>query len=172
VTVMSSPCTNVTITDLALRCTAPPGSGIGAVVVTVDRGSGTIGFAYPAPHVVKVSVTVADADGTDRIVVYGNNLALRASSVDVSVRTGPLECTSVTVINSSAIECSLSAAAVGRYPVTVSLNGQNSSSSVSIARMCGDDRFGFPAQLCGPCPSVSDGCTHDGWCLWALLTLF
>ena len=69
--------------------------------------------------------------------------------------TGPLECTSVSILNSSAIECSLATCVVGRYPVNVSLSGQNSTGTVLLTRMCGDDRFAFPSQSCGPCPAVS-----------------
>ena len=92
VTIHSSPCSNVTVLDTVamtvLQCTAPPGSGIGALVVTVDRGAGTISFAYPAPVVTRLSVSIANAETTDRIVVFGSNLAMKSGGTDPIVRTG------------------------------------------------------------------------------------
>jgi hypothetical protein len=43
---------------------------------------------------------------------------------------------------------------VGRYPVIVSLNGQNSSGSVTISRLCAAAQYAPPGELCGECPMV------------------
>lgn len=41
----------------------------------------------------------------------------------------------------------------------VSLNGQSSTSSVILHRMCGPGKFGLPGQMCIDCPQVA--LTHE-----------
>ena len=43
---------------------------------------------------------------------------------------------------------------VGRYPVVVRLNGQNSSVPVFLDRLCTAGQFGLPGSFCKPCPKV------------------
>lgn len=65
-------------------------------------------------------------------------------------------CTQLLLVNSSWLQCTIGPANVGRYPIIVSLNGQNSSSvgsMVAVDRLCGDGRYGLPGQPCGLCPS-------------------
>ncbi len=40
------------------------------------------------------------------------------------------------------------------FGAAVSLNGQNSSSSVILHRLCGAGKFGLPGELCVNCPAV------------------
>jgi hypothetical protein len=67
-------------------------------------------------------------------------------------------CQQLVVRNSSSLLCTADAAAVGRYPVVVSLNGVNSSVDSDtgrvVRRMCGKDLFGLPGAYCGACPKV------------------
>jgi hypothetical protein len=64
-------------------------------------------------------------------------------------------CGQLLLVNSSWLQCTIGPAHVGRYPVTVSLSGQNSTTShaVSVDRLCGEGRYALPGQPCGPCPT-------------------
>jgi hypothetical protein len=85
-------CANVTILDkvsmTVLQCTAPAGCGAGTLMVTIDRGSASIAFAYPPPLVTDLSLTVADAEGTDRIQIRGRDLAVNGGADIPVVWTG------------------------------------------------------------------------------------
>jgi hypothetical protein len=70
--------------------------------------------------------------------------------------TGDTVCAAPNVLNSTVIQCTAPAMPVGRYPVVVSLSGQNSSGSVVLDRLCGKDRFARPGERCGPCPRNAD----------------
>ena len=48
----------------------------------------------------------------------------------------------------------LPASPVGRDNVVVSLFGINSTTSVMIDRMCGEDLYALPGQYCEACPAV------------------
>jgi hypothetical protein len=62
-------------------------------------------------------------------------------------------CEQPLLFNSSALQCTIGAADVGRCTVSVSLNNQSSTQNVTLDRLCGEGRFGLPGEPCGPCPS-------------------
>jgi hypothetical protein len=74
-----------------------------------------------------------------------------------SLRIGSTLCAQVVVASSSQLLCNAPAAPVGAYPLTVSLNGQNSTGRVRVHRLCGEGQFGLPGQECGDCPEVCSG---------------
>jgi hypothetical protein len=58
------------------------------------------------------------------------------------------------VVNSSHLACNAPRMRVGAYPVTVSLNGVNSTSRATLHRLCDQDWFGLPGKECDACPEV------------------
>ncbi len=71
--------------------------------------------------------------------------------------SGGAPCLQPNLLNSTIIVCTAPGGVrVGQYPVVVSLNGQNSSGSVTLDRLCGDQRFGVPGAVCGACPKVRE----------------
>ena len=162
VTIGGQPCSGVTVTDaLALTqfvCTAPTGPGVGDVrlqVTVADSGNASTPFLYSAPAVTGVSPSPCNAEATCPLVLTGSNLGLKNSitSPEPVVTLGDVPCSQPIVVDSSRVLCTAPAGVVvGRYPVVLSLNGQNSSGSVALDRLCGDGRYGPRGSLCGPCP--------------------
>ena len=76
---------------------------------------------------------------------------------------GTERCTEPVVVNSSQLVCNAPRMRVGAYPVTVSLNGANSTSSDTLHRLCDQDWFGLPGEECGPCPEVRRRAA-GAWC--------
>jgi hypothetical protein len=67
---------------------------------------------------------------------------------------GAERCSEPVVVNSSFLVCNAPRMRVGAYPVTVSLNGVNSTSSTILHRLCDQGWFGLPGEECGACPEV------------------
>ena len=76
--------------------------------------------------------------------------------VSRAASAGGTVCTEVVIVSSSQLVCSAPVSPVGAYPLTVSLNGQNSTadSDVKVYRLCGGGQFGSPGQECSDCPAV------------------
>lgn len=66
-------------------------------------------------------------------------------------------CRQPNVVNSTLILCTAQTMVVDRYPVIVSLNAQNSTDVMWLARLCGEGQFALPGAFCGPCPKVRVG---------------
>jgi hypothetical protein len=79
---------------------------------------------------------------------------------DVFARAGAQPCPQVVVASSSHLVCTAPITVVGAYPVTVSLNGQNSTRGPTVHRLCSEGQFALPGALCGACPQVWC-CTHN-----------
>ncbi len=75
---------------------------------------------------------------------------------------GAERCTEPVVVNSSHLVCNAPRMRVGAYPVTVALNGVNSTSSptATLHRLCDQDWFGLPGDECGACPEVREEVWH------------
>jgi hypothetical protein len=126
-TIGGTPCDDVVVTDSVglgvLRCTAPPGPGIGDVqlqVTVTGGGNASVPFLYTAPAVTRLSVVACAADGNVVIQVHGTNLGLRNSltSPDPVVYIGDSVCSQPLLHNSTAVQCTALASPVGAYPVT------------------------------------------------------
>ena len=63
-------------------------------------------------------------------------------------------CLQVNLINSTTVSCTAPSMVTGRHRVVVTLNGQSSSGSVTVDRLCGDGSFALPGRACQPCPKV------------------
>jgi hypothetical protein len=127
VTIGAAPCTSVEVTDGmglgSLSCTAPSGPGIGDVrlqVAVAGGGNASVPFLYEAPSVMAVNLAACAADANVAILVYGTNLGLRnsATSPDPVVYIGDSLCFQPLLLNSTAVQCTALASAVGEYSVT------------------------------------------------------
>lgn len=165
VTIGEALCSNVVIEDgLAfgvLRCTAPPGPGIGNVQLTVMVAgyyNASVPFMYMLPAVTGVSLTVCAADAAVVIKVSGTNLGRRnsASSPDPVVFIGDSLCGQPVLLSATLLQCTAPVSAVGAYPVVVSLNGHNGTTSAVLHRLCGPGTFGLPGNTCDKCPQNAE----------------
>jgi hypothetical protein len=68
--------------------------------------------------------------------------------------TGNMRCVQLSIVNPGEATCRSPSMPVGRHAVVVSRNGQNSSGSVTMDRLCGAAQFAFPGQYCDACPRV------------------
>jgi hypothetical protein len=162
VTTGTLPCTAVAITDAVnltrFSCLAPPGPGFGAVLLNVTvtgLPSALVPLPYAAPEVHSVSGSPCDAELLCTVIINGANLGLRNSLTgpEPMVRIGGVPCDQPLVLDSGRLQCITPAGVVvGPFHVVVSLNGQNSSESVVLDRLCGDGRYAPKGALCGPCP--------------------
>ncbi len=67
---------------------------------------------------------------------------------------GAETCTEPVVVNSSHLLCTAPRMRVGAYPISVTLNDQNSTASAVLHRLCDEGWFGLPGQECDTCPEV------------------
>lgn len=174
-------CTNVTLPTEdfdTLTCIAPPGPGNNSTqlqVVVANSTSAGFRFQYDPPVVARVAPSLCPSNASCLLTISGSNLGLRNAVVlpSLVVYVGGALCAQPNVLRSSEVACVAPAMRVGRYPVVVSLNGQNSSTAphlsggpVTVDRLCDARQYGLPGQFCGPCPKVSvpRHCTvADAW---------
>ena len=166
VTILDRLCDGVVVTDssmTSLSCVAPPGTGAGVLVVTVANSldEASYGFTYEHPIVSSVAPSPTFADTSAAIMIFGSNLGMRGTLPDPIVTVGAVICGSMNVLNTTTLACTLPSSDVGRFNITVSLNGLSNADAgndqfhrVTLDRLCGDNRFGLPGQRCGPCPKV------------------
>jgi hypothetical protein len=74
------------------------------------------------------------------------------TSFPVPNRAGAGLCQQINVVNSTMLTCLAPASIVGKHSVVVSLNGRNSTNSLSLYRLCAAGRFARPGQRCSSCP--------------------
>ena len=165
VTIGDQPCGNVVLLDSvtyrSLSCVAPAGPGFGTPHIRVSvAGSGWAEavFLYDPPMVTAVATSPCDAEAPCSIQVQGTNLGLKnsGSGPEPVVYCGSTVCQQLIIVNSTRLQCSLPLSVVGRCPLVVSLNGQNSSDNVVVDRLCGEGRYGALGGPCGPCPTNAE----------------
>lgn len=119
-------CTDLQLTDDldlgALRCSAPPGPGIGDVhlrVTVTGGGIASVPFLYAAPSVTAVSVAACPADVNFQIQVTGANIGLRnsATSPDPVVYVGDELCFQPLLLSLTTVQCTAVTSPVGAYRV-------------------------------------------------------
>ena len=154
-------CLNVTVNPQdfsSMTCSAPAGPGYNDSrlhVVVANLTTTGPHFLYDPPIVHSVSPTLCSSNSTCQLTLLGANLGLRSAlSASLVVYVGNTVCTQPNVLQSTEVVCVAPSMPVGRYPVVVSLNGQNSSGANFVNRLCGERYFGLPGQFCGPCPKV------------------
>jgi hypothetical protein len=166
VTIGNVTCGSLEVTDLSsfttAQCVAPTlrGSSPGEsqlVVFMPGSGSASQRFAYNPPVVSTVSGSPCTVGTACPIMIVGSDLGLRdaLAGPNTQVFVGLSLCLEVNVMNSSTVYCSATSTVVGRFPVVVSLAGQNSSDRIALRFFCDSGFFGLPGQPCIPCPKVT-----------------
>jgi hypothetical protein len=149
-------CTSVAVNSGLdrLSCTAPAGSGVAVVTLTVCGQSVNASFTYDPPAITTIHPSTIDAlseEGT--LTIFGNDFGLTVQPAPI-VYVGDRLCGSVSRFSPSEIQCRTPKSLIGRQWVIVSFAGQNSSQIVYVERMCGEGYTGLPGTPCKPCPNV------------------
>jgi hypothetical protein len=192
-----------TLTSFTCYAPSEPGVEDVQLRVRVDNGgSATTRFLYDPPHIASVSPNPCQSNASCPVTIKGTNLGLATapstlvfigelclcmgtayrsplSSLNLTLavlgcrEAGNMRCVQLSIVNHREATCTAPTMPVGRHAVVVSRNGQNSSGSVVMDRLCGVAQFAFPGQYCDACPRVCSVVTGSlsGLCFSEKLSL-